>query len=573
MTRASHDRLPYALYAFAAGMAVAATALGVWAWRFNTRLADELSRAARAQSEVISRDFAEEFQARHMTATEPVLGFLRERRVWEPGLSDSLLQRVAAYAECRCRPANVAHGAFVWRSSAPDEMEVRSLDPRAADAMRRRIIGLFQTFPGVGTEVITLKADADGNEIYAIVAFRRFADQSTRAAGFMGDLDVLGREFLEPVANHVSVARLGKANAKVVSWRVIRPNGDTLVRIGPLDPEQPATTNAFWRPRFVADSGLDISFLTTRATVAQSSVIVTTPGEADPRRTPWLVIAQVSPASMAALLYGSQGMARMIVPLLLGTCLALGVAMMLMARRLVHHVREREAFATAVAHDLRTPLTQILLHAESMQLSRPTEETRREGARVIVREARRLVHMVENALTFVRGRRSPPRLAFAVVDLARVVDDVLTAFAPTTQRAQMRVSAELTPGLRASIDADALAQVLGNLLENAVRFGPAGQVIAVRVHEDADGACIEVEDEGPGIPPEERESIFRPFVRGRESGGTGIGLAVARQLVELLNGRIDVRDGRVGARFVIVLPLTGAPAATDDVREPEGFLA
>ncbi len=124
----------------------------------------------------------------------------------------------------------------------------------------------------------------------------------------------------------------------------------------------------------------------------------------------------------------------------------------------------------------------------------------------------------------------------------------------------------LSDGVVAPVDADALRQMLVNLLDNAVKYGPADQLITVRLEAAEGKACIRVEDQGPGIPAADRERIWGRFWRlerdrGTAVAGTGIGLSVVRELVALHGGRAWAEDARggVGACFVIELPLEAQP--------------
>jgi signal transduction histidine kinase len=130
----------------------------------------------------------------------------------------------------------------------------------------------------------------------------------------------------------------------------------------------------------------------------------------------------------------------------------------------------------------------------------------------------------------------------------------------------MSFRAALTDGIVAPVDADALRQMLVNLLDNAVKYGPADQLITVRLEAGERKACIRVEDQGPGIPAADRERIWDRFWRlerdrGTAVAGTGIGLSVVRELVALHDGRAWAEDAREGggACFVIELPLDAQP--------------
>ena len=143
-----------------------------------------------------------------------------------------------------------------------------------------------------------------------------------------------------------------------------------------------------------------------------------------------------------------------------------------------------------------------------------------------------------------------------------LVQDVVEGFRPLADSKRMAVDVTSTAtDLVVHGSPDSLRQVLLNLLDNAVKFGPAGQTVAVGVELAGDQARISVADGGPGVPASERARIFRAFERGRETrgtGGAGIGLAVVRQIVEAHGGSVSIEPNPGGgARFVVTLPLPG----------------
>src|SRR5207249_4342464 len=129
------------------------------------------------------------------------------------------------------------------------------------------------------------------------------------------------------------------------------------------------------------------------------------------------------------------------------------------------------------------------------------------------REARRLSNLVENVLRFSRGQRGQVQLAPRPHDLGPIVRDLLEEFRPLAEGRGALLAARVPEPAMASVDDDALRQVLLNLLDNAVKYGPEGQEIRVGVSSGSDGVRIWVEDEGPGIPQAERERIWQPFYR------------------------------------------------------------
>jgi signal transduction histidine kinase len=296
---------------------------------------------------------------------------------------------------------------------------------------------------------------------------------------------------------------------------------------------------------------------------------VVTSAPTNPATTPFLLHIRADPARVADVLYGSSLPAAVPVAALLAASLTLIVATLMLARRFERHARERDAFASSVAHELRTPLTQILLHAETLQLDRPAAQTRQDASRVIVRETRRLIHLVENALKFVRGSRSAMRLDPQLLSVADVVDETLDGLAPVHDGAVMRIDRKLDAEAVALVDADALRQIVVNLVDNAVRFGPPGQTIVVRVWVRDGQLSLAVEDEGPGIAIADRERVFRPFETASARSGSGIGLAVVRQLVELHDGHVSIEEAPTGGARIVVRFASGEGATRAPQPESE----
>lgn len=228
--------------------------------------------------------------------------------------------------------------------------------------------------------------------------------------------------------------------------------------------------------------------------------------------------------------------------------------------------RLRDEFTSTVPHELRTPLTNIQLWAETLLLERArTPEDRRTALETITRETRRLVHLVENVLAFSRVGRPNMRLVRHEERVERLVQDAVGSFGPLFRAHGIEPVVEITGTPDACVDGDAIRRILVNLIDNAVRYGPDGQRITIRVRNGETELEVMVEDEGPGIPAADRERVWRPYERGRDEteAGTGIGLAVVRQLVTLHGGTAEIGQGAVGARITIRLPAT----APDDGRE------
>ena len=224
----------------------------------------------------------------------------------------------------------------------------------------------------------------------------------------------------------------------------------------------------------------------------------------------------------------------------------------------------RADFVASVSHELRTPLAQIRVYSELLTLGWVREEgARRDAARVIEQESRRLGHLVDNVLHFARQERGPAPPASEPVALAPLLGEVLAGFAPLAAAAGTRVVLR-ADDVAAWGERDALRQVVLNLLDNAVKYGPRGQTVVVGAERAGDGVHVWVEDEGPGIAPEDAARVWEPFTRlpatARATVGSGIGLAVVRQLVTAMHGAAAVERGAAGgARIVVTLPNAPAP--------------
>jgi signal transduction histidine kinase len=268
----------------------------------------------------------------------------------------------------------------------------------------------------------------------------------------------------------------------------------------------------------------------------------------------------VSPAAAGRLIIGGLPESRL--PEVLATAF---VAVSLLALLLYQFRRQeelgrlRDDFVSGVSHELRTPLAQIRLLAELLRMGKvPTEEQRDRSLRIIDQEARRLSFLVDSILRFTRPRDDAPSPVSA--DVAAEIEEIVAGFEPLARSHSAELRMRLEPGLRANVDRDALRQVLINLLDNAVRYGPPGQLVTITTRSQGDTWIVEVADQGPGVPPDERERIFAAYYRmkrdaGGAVGGTGIGLAVVRRLVTQHGGQVRVEGAEgEGARFIVTLP-------------------
>jgi signal transduction histidine kinase len=245
---------------------------------------------------------------------------------------------------------------------------------------------------------------------------------------------------------------------------------------------------------------------------------------------------------------------------LLGLSTLLVVAALVQLRREYELIAIRSRFVANVSHELRTPLSQILIFTELLKLGRLRSRGERERSLAIIdQEARRLIRLVENALQFSGARGARRALNRESLPLAPLVEDTLEAFRPLALARDVALRVEVPERAAVVADAGAFRQILLNLLDNAVKYGPKGQTvtIAARVHNGR--TRILVDDQGPGIPRDDRERVWEGYFRLRRPAdsaiaGSGIGLAVVRSLAQDLDGRTWIEETDTGgSRFVVEL--------------------
>jgi signal transduction histidine kinase len=243
-------------------------------------------------------------------------------------------------------------------------------------------------------------------------------------------------------------------------------------------------------------------------------------------------------------------------------------------RTLVESERVKGELVSNVSHELRTPLASVLGFSSLMLQRDLAPEERRRYLEVIQAEARRLASLLNDLLDLERVEQETLELRLEDVDLNELLGTQVTLYSAQSGSHALRFHPAAEP-LVVTGDSDRLAQVVGNILSNAIKYSPEGGDVEVSASLIGEEAWIWVRDEGLGIPTEHQDQIFTKFFRGdvgREQGiaGTGLGLVLARQIVEAHGGQIgfDSIEGE-GSTFWIQLPAT--PARESE--SPAGSLA
>ncbi|MFN2519617.1 MAG: ATP-binding protein [Candidatus Limnocylindria bacterium] len=233
--------------------------------------------------------------------------------------------------------------------------------------------------------------------------------------------------------------------------------------------------------------------------------------------------------------------------------------------------RLKDEFLTAVSHELRTPITVISGSLELLSRAELASDARDRLIEISRRHTERLARDVEDLLDLAQLQEARITLTREFVTCHELLGDVVAAQEVIASQRGQRLTVSCPEDVpRVLVDRRRMHQILGNLVGNALRYSPPGCSVTVSAERAGGELLLRVDDEGPGIPPNERGRVFDKFYRlspDRDGpAGTGLGLAIAKTLVELHGGRIWVEDGKTaGSSFVVALPLE--PAETS-LRRP-----
>jgi CheY-like chemotaxis protein len=229
---------------------------------------------------------------------------------------------------------------------------------------------------------------------------------------------------------------------------------------------------------------------------------------------------------------------------------------------------EKTRFIRHVSHEFRTPLSSIIGFASLLQREGEAVDpaVRAEYLEIVLRNARHLLHVVNDLLNISKVEAGKLEVTLAPVRVPEVAAAVVTALGPAAEERQIRLRLEDAGAPPALADSGRLRQVLFNLLENAVKYSPPGAEVVVRACAVEGGVRVEVADRGPGISRRDQARLFKEFSRVNPPGmrviGAGLGLALSRMLAEAMGGRIgvDSTPGQ-GSTFWIALPAATTPVA------------
>lgn len=232
-----------------------------------------------------------------------------------------------------------------------------------------------------------------------------------------------------------------------------------------------------------------------------------------------------------------------------------GLSMFFAYQRDVREAAQRVSFVNQVSHELKGPLTNIRLYVDLAREGAPTESLGLLG--VVEEETGRLSRMIHNVLTFAQQEKKTLDVHPVPGNLARTVSRAVQHWRPLLEKAGIRVELHSPEEVQALFDADAVEQILGNLLSNVEKYATGSDKVVIIVNDDG---SVQVHDHGPGIDAKDMERVFDPFYRSRSDltegvSGTGLGLSIARALAEAQHGSLRLVTADSGASFLLQLSL------------------
>ena len=222
--------------------------------------------------------------------------------------------------------------------------------------------------------------------------------------------------------------------------------------------------------------------------------------------------------------------------------------------------RARSDLVGNLSHELRTPVAAARALAETLASGVDDDDDRARFLGRLVEELERLGEMIRGMLRLARLESGSEPLAREECDVAALLQTAANRIEPVARARRVGIDVVAADGPAVRCDRERVLEALSNLLDNAVRHSPHGGLVRLSTHPDDRGVRVDVQDEGPGILPGERERVFERFYTGGEardsSDGTGLGLAIARHIVVRHGGAIWVDDRSPGATLCFTLPAT-----------------
>lgn len=222
-------------------------------------------------------------------------------------------------------------------------------------------------------------------------------------------------------------------------------------------------------------------------------------------------------------------------------------------------MKKQQDFAADASHELRTPLTTISMEIEALKRDRKGLPTQVNHTLLSIKdEVRRMTKIVDGLLALVRSQSLSDKQFWQVVDLSDLVEESVRQMAPLAEEKAIKYQSQIKSGVKVRGMSDSIKQVVLILIDNAVKFSTKKDVVKINLATKGGGAILEVDDSGPGISSSDQQKIFERFYRADQSAehGNGLGLAIAKKVIEEHDGRISVESQlKKGSKFIVWLPL------------------
>jgi signal transduction histidine kinase len=413
-------------------------------------------------------------------------------------------------------------------------------DPAALDGL----VGAVREQATAASPFLVLESAIDGTP-YQVVAHALFASSPPhQLLGFMAftvNLPWVHAQYFDPLVRQVE--KMGGS-----------PGG---LSISVSDDEGRAVTSAPVEPDGAGDLHTRFSLLFIDPTLVRS--IASQP----PSAREWTVHVRSLPDRIATL-QGAWTMFFLITVAAAASLLAL-VLTVRADRASVALASMKSDFVAAVTHELKTPVALIRLVGDTLANGRYTSpRTVQEYAGLLSAEASRLGSSIDNLLTYARysGERATDSMELVDVEAADLVEDALQGFRPTLATLEFELLVDLPSHLpRVCVDRPAVIQALENIVDNAIKYSGPARRLAVSARAAGKSLTLTIRDSGSGISREDEARVFERFYRGRnvQTSGSGLGLPIAKRIVESHGGRIEVRsEVGVGTEIDVTLPASAA---------------
>jgi len=282
----------------------------------------------------------------------------------------------------------------------------------------------------------------------------------------------------------------------------------------------------------------------------------------------WTLNVSMTSAEELAAAVARRRVLEMVLVGLSGIVVIAGLAVILVAAERERKLSNLKSdFVANVSHELKTPLSLVRMFGELLQSGRvENDEKRRQYLQIIVSESERLGALIENVLDFAKVERGKAAYEFSLGRVGEVVARAVEACRVRAEREQVALELSVADGLPlVELDERAIEIAVINLVDNALKYAPDGQIVGIAVRQHNGAIEIRVTDQGSGIPVEDRRRIFERFVRGKTAfgkqvRGSGIGLALVKHIAEAHGGGVWVEDASPhGSLFVLTISPTPRP--------------